>query len=615
MRFFAALAASAVLFDSAAATAWLPTRTVVNEARSNTPPSSPFVTVQGANFMKDGKPMKFSVADAYWLSQLTDENINTTLKDIASKNITVVRAWAFNDVSEVPETGAWFQLLAKNGTRIFNNGTNGVQRLRVIADIAQENNLTVQFVLTNNWSANNISNITVTLANGTKVNSPRGSYSNGYGGSDAYVMFNNGSDHGEFFTNQTIISTFMDGLTDLIPQFANHKAILSWEIANDPRCNGTLSNPDLAGQCTTTSVTLWHQQISAHVKSLDPNHLVASGSQGFMCQVPSTTVCPKFFFTQAPAPVTSPAPGLRRRSLTEKSIIAERNARWKRTAAAAKQQQDNAVEKRARGVFDRWVPRSLFGREAAADPVPVQVKKRQSMTLGPSMDGSFGVDSLDIGAIPNISYLTTQFFPDQNVYEPPDPSLSSLNNTINAAIQWFSAQAAISRMVDKPVFLTGFGLVSLDNAPFFIPFNGTSLTFPNASAIPTTPIGPQVGVLQGQAPVNDSTQALAYQSILEAAIANSFSAITVHQWGQGNLQPAPPTPTQAISNAPSGVFVPDLPATQGSSPNDGYQAISPQIQAVVQAAAINLQLANEISIPQFAAVTPLLDTVNDIYML
>ena len=56
------------------------------------------------------RPFFYFGTDAYWLHQLSDHDIDLTLKTIASKNITVVRTWAFNDVFEIPTTGAWFQV-------------------------------------------------------------------------------------------------------------------------------------------------------------------------------------------------------------------------------------------------------------------------------------------------------------------------------------------------------------------------------------------------------------------------------------------------------------------------------------------------------------------------
>jgi mannan endo-1,4-beta-mannosidase len=36
-----------------------------------------------------------------------------------------------------------------------------------------------------------------------------------------------------------------------------------------------------SGNCTTSTITNWASQISAYIKSIDPNHLVAIGDEGF----------------------------------------------------------------------------------------------------------------------------------------------------------------------------------------------------------------------------------------------------------------------------------------------------------------------------------------------
>ena len=72
---------------------------------------------------------------------------------MASSNITVVRTWGFNDVTEIPTDGSpWLQLLAPNGTILINNGTDGLQRLDRFVDLAAQNGIHVLFSLTNNWN-------------------------------------------------------------------------------------------------------------------------------------------------------------------------------------------------------------------------------------------------------------------------------------------------------------------------------------------------------------------------------------------------------------------------------------------------------------------------------
>jgi mannan endo-1,4-beta-mannosidase len=58
---------------------------------------------------------------------------------------------AFNDVTEIPDDGVWFQVFHKNGTIEINEGENGLVRLDNIVQAAKDNNLHVVFSLTNNW--------------------------------------------------------------------------------------------------------------------------------------------------------------------------------------------------------------------------------------------------------------------------------------------------------------------------------------------------------------------------------------------------------------------------------------------------------------------------------
>jgi hypothetical protein len=125
----------------------------------------------------------------------------------------------------------------------------------------------------------------------------------------------------------------------------------------------------------------------------------------------------------------------------------------------------------------------------------------------------------------------------------------------------------------KPVSLTGFGLVTQNNLPAFTFFNASQPFIPlNASGIqPAVPVPTALGVglSQGQLPLTDQQQQIAYSSWIQAAISNDIAGITQYQWGQVNLT----APTQNVVPAQSSTntFTPAL-GQQNISPNDGYQA-------------------------------------------
>lgn len=54
-------------------------------------------------------------------------------------------------------------------------------------------------------------------------------------------------------------------------RYSDSDAVLAWELANEPRCNG----------CNTTIIYNWATEISQYIKSLDPDHLVTLGDEGF----------------------------------------------------------------------------------------------------------------------------------------------------------------------------------------------------------------------------------------------------------------------------------------------------------------------------------------------
>jgi mannan endo-1,4-beta-mannosidase len=54
-----------------------------------------------------------------------------------------------------------------------------------------------------------------------------------------------------------------------------------------PRCVGSGYYPR-SEDCTTDSLTAWADEMSTFIKSLDPNHLVSVGDEGFFCDDPTS---------------------------------------------------------------------------------------------------------------------------------------------------------------------------------------------------------------------------------------------------------------------------------------------------------------------------------------
>jgi len=225
-------------------------------APSSAPPppaSTGFVTVEGTSFKLNGQPYTVAGANAYWigLTGLSVADMNTAFSDIVKAGGTTVRTWGFNEVTS--PNGDYYQSWA-NGKPTINTGATGLQNFDNVVAAAKANGLRLIVTLTNNWSD--------------------------YGGMDVYVsQITGGTNHPDFYTNANVIAAYKNYVQTFVTRYVNEPTILAWELANEPRCKG--SNSQTNGACTTTTITQWASEISAFIKSIDSNHLVAIGDEGF----------------------------------------------------------------------------------------------------------------------------------------------------------------------------------------------------------------------------------------------------------------------------------------------------------------------------------------------
>jgi len=345
---------------------------------------------------------------------------------------------------------------------------------------------------------------------------------------DAYVRRFGTRFHDQFYSNQKILSTFSDYISEIVKRYANTPELFAWELANDPRCYSSLPG---SGTCTTKTITEWHAQIAQVVKSADPNHLVASGGEGFLC-----VSCQKLFTPSPSTPVPQPSAvaGSRRSSrLSVRDILEKRKAFWGRSLG------DN----QARTIRGRWVsPESRQNDDSSRT----------------SYDGFHGVDSEDILNIPEIGFSTFQLFPDQNAYATTDPNLPAFNRTVQSGIEWIKTQAKIGASTGKPVLLNGFGLVTQDNLPSFFPFNSSTTSSDSH------------GLSRRQAAssgVTNDQQSNAYSEWFQAGLQSGVQGMLQYQWSQGGLTGVVGTDiAPAISGTPTGTVV----TGTATTPNDGY---------------------------------------------
>ncbi|KAF9452368.1 glycoside hydrolase family 5 protein [Macrolepiota fuliginosa MF-IS2] len=239
------------------------TKTTTNSTTATTtttvspPASTGFVKVSGTRFSLNGQKYTVVGGNSYWvgLTGLSTSAMNQAFADIAAAGGTTVRTWGFNEVTSA--NGNYYQSWS-GSTPTINTGASGLQNFDNVVAAAKANGIRLIVALTNNWSD--------------------------YGGMDVYVnqIVGSGQPHDLFYTNTNVKTAYKNYIKTFVGRYVNEPTIMAWELANEPRCKG--STGTTSGSCTTTTITNWAKEISAYIKTLDSNHLVAIGDEGFYNQ-------------------------------------------------------------------------------------------------------------------------------------------------------------------------------------------------------------------------------------------------------------------------------------------------------------------------------------------
>ncbi|RDW80391.1 hypothetical protein BP5796_05089 [Coleophoma crateriformis] len=204
----------------------------------------------GRLFNIDGQVQYFAGSNAWWLAHLSkNSDIDIALKEVANTQYKVLRVWGFGDVNTVPDptttdpNKVYFQVLNSTGSYI-NFGADGLQRLDYVVSSAEKFGVKLVLNFVNNWSD--------------------------YGGIAAYTTAF-GANSTQWFTDETSQTVYKNYIKTLVTRYSKSTAIFAWELANEPRCHG----------CDSSVVTNWATTISKYIKSLDPDHMVTLGDEGW----------------------------------------------------------------------------------------------------------------------------------------------------------------------------------------------------------------------------------------------------------------------------------------------------------------------------------------------
>ncbi|MDE7388036.1 MAG: cellulase family glycosylhydrolase [Muribaculaceae bacterium] len=78
-----------------------------------------------------------------------------------------------------------------------------------------------------------------------------------------------------FLRNDSAKALFADYVADIVPRYASSPALMSWQICNEPRPYGRTEEQ-------TELFVDWIASTARLIKELDPNHMVSTGSEGYV---------------------------------------------------------------------------------------------------------------------------------------------------------------------------------------------------------------------------------------------------------------------------------------------------------------------------------------------
>ncbi|KAI5078292.1 hypothetical protein GOP47_0005963 [Adiantum capillus-veneris] len=212
-----------------------------------------FVQSRGSQFVLHGRPLYVNGFNAYYLSYAavdSSDEVVDVLQQAASMGLTLCRTWAFKD-------GGYHALQLSPG--VYDESS--FKALDFVLNEASRNGIRVILSLVDNYP--------------------------NMGGKAQYVQWarnagvslSSGSDD-EFFTNPTIKSYYKNYIKDVITRvntltgvaYKDDPTIFAWELMNEPRCPSDASGDTLY---------YWIEEMSSYVKSIDGNHMVEAGLEGF----------------------------------------------------------------------------------------------------------------------------------------------------------------------------------------------------------------------------------------------------------------------------------------------------------------------------------------------
>jgi mannan endo-1,4-beta-mannosidase len=228
----------------------------------------------GAPFLLNGQPFCFAGTNNYYLTYKSHKMVDDVLETTKAMGLKVIRIWGYLDrgsldgsVRNVDGEGhknnVYFQYWdPEKKAPAYNDGATGLEHLDYVLDKAKQLDLKVMLVLTNNWKD--------------------------FGGMDQYLVWYGKNQHHQFYTDPTVGGAYKAWVSHLVTRtnsingvvYRDDPTIFGWELGNEPRCTNSGSF-DNRGGCTSDMIVHWVDEMSSYIKTIDPNHMVSVGDEGF----------------------------------------------------------------------------------------------------------------------------------------------------------------------------------------------------------------------------------------------------------------------------------------------------------------------------------------------
>ncbi|XVF73776.1 hypothetical protein PTKIN_Ptkin13bG0009100 [Pterospermum kingtungense] len=212
-----------------------------------------FVKTKGVQLMLNGSPFYANGFNAYWLMYMASDSsqrskVSTAFQQAKQHGLNIARTWAFSDGGDRPlqySPGSYNEQM--------------FQGLDFVVSEAKRYGIKLVLSFVNNYDQ--------------------------FGGKKQYVNWarNEGQSIGsddDFFTNSVVKEYYKKHIQAVLTRrnslagvaYKDEPTIMAWELMNEPRC---LSDP------SGRTMQAWITEMASHVKSIDGNHLLEAGLEGF----------------------------------------------------------------------------------------------------------------------------------------------------------------------------------------------------------------------------------------------------------------------------------------------------------------------------------------------